>query len=92
MIKSYTEDFKKKIVELVATGRGISELAKEYGISKSTISIWNMQYKNSCSFNKADNLSEKEKELISLRKENKQLKMENDILKQAALILGRSVK
>ncbi|EGQ4113233.1 transposase, partial [Staphylococcus pseudintermedius] len=29
------------------------------------------------------------KELRKLRKENQQLKMENDILKQAALIMGR---
>ena len=29
------------------------------------------------------------KELIRLKKENQQLRMENDILKQAALILGR---
>ena len=30
-----------------------------------------------------------EKELIRLKKENQQLKMENDILKQASLIMGR---
>lgn len=30
-----------------------------------------------------------EYELIALRKQNKQLLMENDILKQAALIMGR---
>jgi cell division protein FtsB len=33
--------------------------------------------------------SEGERELRALQKENRQLKMENDILKQAALILGR---
>ena len=32
---------------------------------------------------------EEEQELIQLRKKVKQLEMENDILKQAALILGR---
>jgi len=34
-------------------------------------------------------LTEQEKELIELRKRNKQLEMENDILKQAALLLGK---
>lgn len=34
-------------------------------------------------------LTNDEKELRKLRKENQQLKMENDILKQAALIMGR---
>ncbi|EHQ67283.1 TPA: IS3 family transposase [Staphylococcus aureus] len=40
-------------------------------------------------FNHQDNLSDEEKELIKLRKEDQHLKMENDILKQAALIMGR---
>ena len=92
MRKTYTDDFKRKIVELVASGKTIPELVREYGIAKSSISEWNSQFKNSGSFKRADNLSDEEKELISLRKENKQLKMENDILKQAALILGRNVK
>ena len=48
--------------------------------------------KNSGSFRKRDNLTEEEKELITLRKENKHLKMEVDILKQASLILGRKGK
>lgn len=41
------------------------------------------------SFKEKDDLSRADAELIKLRKENKQLLMENDILKQAALILGR---
>jgi len=41
------------------------------------------------SFKESDNRTPEEKELIELRKQNKQLLMENDILKQAALIMGR---
>ena len=40
------------------------------------------------SYKEEDNRSNLEKELIELRKRNKQLEMKNDILKQAALILG----
>ncbi len=36
-----------------------------------------------------DNLTPEQKELQELRKRNKQLEKENDILKQAALILGQ---
>ncbi|WP_286642881.1 hypothetical protein [Spiroplasma ixodetis] len=36
-----------------------------------------------------NNLSDLEKQLIQTNKELKQLQMENDILKQAALIIGR---
>ncbi len=40
-------------------------------------------------FNHQDNLSDEEKELIKLRKEVQYIQMENDILKQAALIMRR---
>jgi transposase len=36
-----------------------------------------------------DNRTIEEQELIKLRKENQQLRMENDVLKQAALIFAR---
>ena len=48
-----------------------------------------MRYNNTRSFNAEDNRSDEEKELIELRKKVNQLEMENDILKQAALLLGK---
>ena len=48
-----------------------------------------LRYNDSGSFDINDNRTEVEKELIELRKRNKQLEMENDILKQAALLLGK---
>jgi len=86
---TYSPEFKKKIVELRASGRSGVELAREYGITKTTIYDWEKKFKNSGSFKTADNMSEDEIELRKLRKENKQLRMEVDILKQAALIMGR---
>ena len=53
---------------------------------------WVKKYNNSGSFKACDNRTEEEKELIRLKKENQQLRMENDILKQAALILGQKSK
>ena len=50
------------------------------------------QANTSGSFKEKDNLTPEQKELIQLRKQNKQLLMENDILKQAALIFGRKDK
>ena len=52
----------------------------EHGVSRTSIQTWEKQYDNSGKFTVKDNLSESEKELRLLRKEN--------ILKQAALILG----
>jgi transposase len=87
--KIYEEEFKKQIVELFNNGKSINQISKEYDISKSTVHSWVNNYNNSGSFKATDNRNETEKELIVLRKRNKQLEMENDILKQAALILGR---
>ena len=89
MAKRYEEGFKKQIVALYNNGKSLADLNREYGIAKSTIKVWAERYNDSGSFNVNDNRSEEEKELIRLRKKVKQLEMENDILKQAALILGK---
>ncbi|WP_239348749.1 hypothetical protein [Snodgrassella communis] len=53
---------------------------------------WINQFSESGSFKIKDNRTLEENELIALRKELKQLQMENDILKQAALIMARKSK
>ena len=85
----YTDEFREQIAKLVVNGKPLSHVSKEYNIAKSTVRIWTEKYKKTGSFRDADNRSESEAELIRLRKENKQLLMENDILKQAALIMAR---
>lgn len=64
-------------------------IVREYDISSSLLDKWIKQSTSTGSFKEKDNRSEEEQELIQLRKKVKQLEMENDILKQAALILGR---
>jgi transposase len=65
------------------------DLIREYDLTPSSLDKWVNQSKSSGSFKEKDNLTPEQKELQELRKRNKQLEMENDILKQAALILGR---
>ena len=89
MSKRYNDEFKRKIVDLANNGKKVSDIIDEYGIARSTVHKWKKDFNNSGSFKAEDNRTDKEKELLKLRKENKQLKMENDILKQAALILGQ---
>ena len=89
---NYTDDFKKQIVALKQNGKSTADISKEYDIAKSTINKWVKDYSNSGSFKAKDNRTDEENELIRLRKENKQLLMENDILKQAALIMARKKK
>ena len=85
----FTDEFKHQMVQLYRNGKPRAELIREYDLSASAFDKWVKQSRSTGSFKECDNRSEEENELIKLRKENQQLKMENDILKQAALILGR---
>ena len=90
--REFTEEFKLQMVKLYNSGKPISEIVKEYDLTRSAFMGWIKKYNNTGSFKACDNRTEEEKELIRLKKENQQLRMENDILKQAALILGQKSK
>lgn len=85
----FEDNFKIKIVELYNNGKSAKDLSKEYSIGYSTLYAWVKKYNNTGSFKAKDNRTDEENKLIKLEKELKQLRMENDILKQAALIMGR---
>jgi transposase len=87
--RTFTAEFKKQIVQLYKGGKRKSDILREYDLSASLLDRWIKQSEQSGSFKVKDNLTPEQKELIELRKKNKQLEMENDILKQAALIMGR---
>lgn len=87
--RNFTDEFKNQIVQLYLSGKAKHEIIKEYDLTASAFNRWVKQHQNSGSFKEKDNRSDEENELIELRKEVQQLKMENDILKQAALIMGR---
>lgn len=85
----YDDEFKLQIVRLVNSGKPKREIYEEYQITQSALGRWIRQFNGSGSFKAKDSRTPEEKELIGLRKEMRRLRMENDILKQAALILGR---
>ena len=87
--RSFTDQFKNQMVQLYLNGKPRAEIIREYELSSSALDNWVKQSQSTGSFKESDNRSDEQNELIKLRKENQHLKMENDILKQAALILGR---
>ena len=87
--RTYTDEFKQQLVGLYHSGKRRCDICREYDIAHSLFGKWVKQAENSGPFHEKDNRTPQQEELIKLRKENQQLKMENDILKQAALILGR---
>ena len=87
--RKYTDEFKQQLVDLYHSGKRRCDICREYDTAHSLFDKWVKQAENSGSFHEKDNRTPEQEELLKLRKEIQQLKMENDILKQAALILGR---
>jgi transposase len=85
----FSDEFKTQMVALLDSGKKRIDIIREYDLTGTTFDKWVKQAHHSGSFRTQDNLSDQEKELKELRKENKRLLMENDILKQAALIMAR---
>jgi transposase len=99
--KTYTEDFKKMIIEVYNTGKPIKEICKEYGVSTTSLNNWinQVQPKEKISkkpiitSNKNKNNERKDskdaEEISKLKKENEKIKMELEILKKAIAIFSQ---
>ena len=93
----YPAAFRQQMVELVRAGRGISELAREFGCNASSIHAW-VKAAGGLDGAGAGNadapLSANErKELVELRRKLKQVQLERDILAKAtAWFAGKSEK
>lgn len=84
--KNYDEEYKKTIVNLYESGKGISELSREYGVGKSTIDSWIKKYKTiTTSIGEVTNNDE----IIKLKKKNRELELEVEILKKAVAIFSK---
>lgn len=82
--RTFTEEFKKQMVDLYNAGKPRAEIVKEYGLTASALDRWISRINKTGSTKEKDNRSDLENELIKLRKENKKLLLENEILKKAA--------
>lgn len=87
--RTFTPEFKLQLVKLYENGKSRADIAREYDLTPSALDRWIKNHQETGSFAAKDNRSEEETEIALLRKENQRLLMENDILKQAALIMGR---
>lgn len=87
--RSYTTEFKTQIVQLHENGKSRKDIIREYDLSSTSFDNWVRRHNATGSFKEKDQRTDEENELLKLRKENQRLLMENDILKQAALIMGR---
>lgn len=86
--RRYTEEFKAQAVEILKTGKPVSELAHDLGVGSDLLYAWKRSAQVGSEGTRAGGELSEAHDLRALRRENAQLRMENDILKKAAIILG----
>jgi transposase len=88
----YPVEFRQQMVELVRAGRSPRALAQEFEPTEQTIRNWVKQAALDGG-QRTDGLTTEElTELRRLRRENRQLKLEREILKKAAAWFARETK
>lgn len=87
--KRYPKEFRQRIVELVRSGRTPAELAREFEPTLETINAWVRQADRDEGKRKDGLTTEEHEELRQLRRENRQLKVERDILAKATVWFAR---
>lgn len=80
----YTPEFKRQMVGLVRSGRTPASLSKEFGPSAWTIGLWVKQHARDAGRGDGGLTSAEREELMQLRRENRRLKEEREILSKAA--------
>ncbi len=87
--KTYPPEFRRQLIELARAGRSPESLAKEFEPSAQTIRTW-MKRAALDAGERTDGLTAPEREeIIRLRRENRQLKLEREILSKATAWFAR---
>ena len=81
--KKYPPEYKRRIVEVVRSGRTVTEVAREFSIPLSTLFRWLKQHEVDAGEREGLTTDEKA-ELARLRREVAELREEKDILKKFA--------
>ena len=89
--RSFTPEYKAEAVGLVRDGeKSISAVARDLGLSESALRRWVLQSETDAGRGDAKELTTSERaELAQLRRENRQLRMEREILKKATAFFAR---
>jgi transposase len=80
----YTPESKRQMVDLVRSGRSAGSLSKEFGPTPWSISLWVKQARRDSGKDDGGLTSAEREELSRLRRENRKLKEEREILSKAA--------
>ncbi len=80
-MRKYDDEFKQNTVRKILDGQSAASVSRELGVAESLLHKWKRT--------KIETGSQLEKENLELKKRLREVEMERDILKKAALIFGR---
>ena len=89
---AYPPEFRHKVLELVRSGRSVAEVSRQFDVSRQTIMNW-LKQDDADSGRREDVLTSSERtELTQLRRKNKRLKLEQELLPTKAQAGTRSAR
>jgi transposase len=90
--RSFTEQYKAEVVDLCRHGgKSMAEIARDLDLTESSVRRWVAQAEIDAGHREGLTSSERE-ELARLRKENRVLREERDILKRATLFFAKETR
>ncbi|MFJ6677448.1 transposase [Actinosynnema sp. NPDC091369] len=91
--RSFTPEFKAEIVELCSRGdRSVGQVAKDFDLTETAVRQWVVQAERDAG-TRADGLTTDEREeLTRLRRENRRLTEDVEILKRATAFFAKEIR
>ncbi len=91
--RPYPPEFRAEAVRLVREGgRDVKDVAQSLGVSQESLRIWLKQTDLDAGVRKDGLTSEERKELVRLRRENRDLREDREILKKAAAFFAKETR
>ena len=91
MPKAYPEEFRRDVVAVARKGQApLTQIAKDFGISESCLANW-LKKADIDDGNRPGATRAESEELRELRKRNKLLEQENEVLRRAAAFFAREL-
>lgn len=91
--RSFTPEFKAEIVELCQRGdRSVGQVAKDFDLTETAVRQWLSQAGRDAGTGDGGLTSSEKEELAQLRRENRRLREDVDILKRATAFFAKETR
>ena len=91
MAKHFPKEFRRDVVQVARRGDApLNQIAKDFGVSESCVRRWMKRADIEDGVGEGMTLAE-EAEIRELKKRNRLLEQENEVLRRAAIYLGQGV-